>query len=82
MQENNVTRSKTMSKWEVQEWMLSGWENTWSDEDGNPTVFDSESDAHHELAWFLKDCEEEMQEGNMEDVPDPDSFRVVKVEFH
>ena len=82
MQENNVTRSNTMSKYEVQEWMLSGWENTWSDENGNPTVFDSEKDAHEELAWFLRDCVEAVREGEMEDVPDIESFRVVKMEIH
>lgn len=74
-----------MSKFEVQEYTLcDGWVNTWTyeQEDGTtyPSIFNSREDAERELAWFLAECENEVYSGNMADVPDEDTFRIVEVE--
>ena len=71
-------------RYEVQEFTLcGGWTNTWSSEDesGNstPSVFDSKVDAESELDWFLQEMLEAVEEGNMEDVPDREDFRIVEV---
>ena len=70
--------------YEVQEWTLcDGWVNVWTHEqDGShaPTYFTSEKAAQDELDWFFQEMEEEVNAGNMEDVPERDSFRIVAVE--
>lgn len=73
-----------MSKYEVQENCLcGGWTNTWSHEDWAgkdiPTTFDSREDAEAELDWFFQECQEAVDSGNMEDVPDRADFRIVEV---
>jgi hypothetical protein len=74
-----------MAKFEVQEFcLMGGWTNTWSfeDEDGEtvPSFFDTEAEAQAELDWFLKEMQEAVDEGNMQDVPDREDFRIVEVE--
>ena len=71
--------------YEVQEYTLcDGWINTWTtyDDDGNevPSQFTSEQGAKEELEDFFYQCREAVEDGNMEDVPDREDFRVVKVE--
>lgn len=69
-----------MSKFEVQEYTLcDGWVNTWSDDNG-ATTFDSREQAEIELEWFLQDIAMEVAEGNMADMVDRDTFRIVEVE--
>jgi hypothetical protein len=66
-------------KYEVQEFCLcGGWTNTWSDEDGAST-FQTKEQAESELDWFLQEMQEAVEEGNMEDVPDREDFRIVEV---
>ena len=68
-----------MSKFEVQEYTLcDGWVNTWSDDKG-ATTFNSKAEAQDELDWFLADMIWEHAEGNIADVPDKDTFRIVEV---
>ena len=68
-----------MSKFEVQEYTLcDGWVNTWSDDEG-ATTFNSEAEAQAELDWFLHDILQEVEAGNMADVPDKNTFRIVEV---
>ncbi len=68
-----------MTKYEVQEYCLcGGWTNTWSDDDG-PTRFDSIESAQAELDAFLKDMEEEVKAGNLEDYTDREDFQIVEV---
>ena len=62
--------------WEVQEFTLCGWANNW-DTDGKPSVFKSKADAEEELNWFLAECQDEVEAGNLEDVPDREDFRIV-----
>lgn len=73
----------TEDEYEVQEHTLCGWENTWStyDDEGNevPSTFTSFEGAQAELNDFFYQCEEAVEDGNMEDVPDREDFRIVKV---
>ena len=74
-----------MTLYEVQEYNLcGGWANNWSFEDnaGNvqPSTFDSYEAARAELDYFLLECEEELEAGNMPDVPDREEFRIVEVQ--
>lgn len=74
-----------MTLYEVQEYNLcGGWTNNWTYEDntGNvqPSTFDSYEDARAELDYFLSECEEELEAGNMPDVPDRKDFRIVEVQ--
>jgi hypothetical protein len=73
-----------MSRYEVQEFCLcGGWTNTWSyEEEGGKTVpsfFDTKEEAEAELDWFLKEMLEAVEEGNMEDFPEKEDFRIVKI---
>jgi hypothetical protein len=73
----------TEDEYEVQEHTLCGWENTWTtyDDDDNevPSTFTSKQGAEAELEDFFYQCREAVEDGHMEDVPDPDDFRIVKV---
>lgn len=63
---------------EVQEFTLfQGWTNTWSDEHGNPSVFLTEADAQIELDGFLKDMQDAVDSGDMQDAPSRDQYRIV-----
>ena len=67
-------------KYEVQEFCLcGGWTNTWTFENGKPSYFLTHKDAVIALDWFLDDCEEEVEAGNMEDCPDKEDFRIVEI---
>ena len=71
-------------KYEVQEFCLcGGWTNTWTSEDETgamlPSLFDTSQEAEAELDWYLKECQDEVEEGNMEDAPDREEFRIVEV---
>ena len=66
--------------YEVQEFNLcGGWINNWSDESG-PTYFESRTAAETELDYFLLDCDDEVEAGNMPDAPSIDDFRIVEVQ--
>ena len=69
-----------MTLFEVQEFNLcGGWANNWSYDD-KPTTFDSREAAQAELDAFLADCEEELEAGNMPDMPDREEFRIMEVQ--
>lgn len=70
--------------YEVQEFCLfGGWTNTWSyeDDEGNTikTTYDTEEQAEHELDYFFKQMQKEVDDGNMEDLPDREDFRIMEV---
>jgi hypothetical protein len=70
--------------YEVQEYCLfGGWTNTWSYEDDEgktiSTTYDTEEQAEHELDYFFKQMQKEVDDGNMEDLPDRDDFRIMEV---
>lgn len=74
----------TEDEYEVQEHTLcDGWINTWTtyDDDDNeiPSRFRSEEDAESSLEDFFRQCRTAVKKREMEDVPDPDDFRIVKV---
>jgi hypothetical protein len=69
-----------MTLYEVQEFNLcGGWANNWTYDD-KPSTFDSREAAQAELDAFIADCEEELEAGNMPDVPDREEFRIVEVQ--
>jgi len=73
-----------MNKYEIQEWCLcGGWTNTWSweDDDGTsiPTIYDTKQDAEDDLDDFFYQMREDFRRGNIADVPDPETFRIVEV---
>jgi len=75
---------RKMMRYEIQEFCLcGGWTNTWSHEDehGNtiPTTYDTEEDAEEDLKYFFKQMRKAVRNGEMEDVPDAEDFRVVEV---
>jgi hypothetical protein len=55
------------------------WENTWMDEDGTPQIFETEEQALQELVWYLRECQDAVEDGYMEDAPDPTDLRVMTV---
>jgi len=70
--------------YEVQEFCLfGGWTNTWSYEnvDGEtlPSIFETKEEAESELNYFFDQMTEEFNNGNMEDIPDREDFRIVKI---
>ena len=73
----------TEDEYEVQESTLCGWENTWTTYDDNdnevPSTFRSAQEAQAELDDFFYQCEEAVEDGHMEDVPDREDFRIVKI---
>ncbi len=72
-----------MTKYEVQEYCLcGGWTNTWrhtQDDSDEPVYFNSREGAQLELDNFIQDLTKEVEAGNMTDVPDLDSFRIVEI---
>lgn len=67
-----------MSKYIVEEFTLCGWENTWSDDEG-ATVFNTKAEAQAELDWFIHDCQEAFDNGELADVPEREDYRIVEV---
>ena len=76
---NTFNIDENGKKYEVQEYcLMSGWTNTWSDDDGAST-FQTKEEAEAELDWFLQEMLEAVEEGNMTDAPDREDFRIVEV---
>lgn len=72
------------SHFEIQEFCLfGGWTNTWSYEDDEghtiKTTYDTKEDAEAELEYFFEQMQQEVDEGNMEDMPDRDDFRIKEI---
>jgi len=66
--------------YEVQEFNLcGGWANNWIDENG-PIYFESITQAETEIDYFLLDCDDEVEAGNMLEYPDPKNFRIVEAQ--
>ena len=68
-----------MTKFEVQTEFLYGWENVWTDEHGNPTVYDTFEDAEVELMDFLDDTLEDYKAGFLEEPYDIEQYRIVRI---
>jgi hypothetical protein len=68
------------NKFVVQEYTLcDGWINNWSDEDGQPTKFDTFAEAEAELNKFMYDMQNAVERGYLEDSPTIDEYRIVEV---
>lgn len=68
------------TKFEVQHEMIYGWENVWTEGDGELAYFDSYEEAEAELLSFLMDEQRAFEEGNIEEPYTLDQFRIVAVE--
>lgn len=71
--------------YEVREWcMCGGWTNHWTttDDEGKiiPMVFDTEEEAWAELEEYMQDMADAVEDGDMEDAPAWDDFRIEAVE--
>ena len=67
------------SKYIVETEFLYGWENVWTDEDGNPTVYDTFEDAEAELVDFIADTVIDYNAGALEEPYSIDNFRISEV---
>jgi hypothetical protein len=66
-----------MTRYIVETEMLGGWENCWTDGEGEPLAFDTEQEAKEAIADHIADCREAVEAGDMQDAPEPDSLRIV-----
>ena len=66
-------------RYEVQSEMLGGWENCWTDDDGQPITFATREEADATIRDHMTDRIHAVENGDMVDSPDPASLRVVKV---
>lgn len=57
---------------------ITGWVNTWADDDGYPLVFDTLEEAQAELAEHLMILGIECDLGNMDDY-NPEDYKIVEV---
>ena len=67
------------SKYIVETEFLYGWENVWTDEDGNPTVYNTFEEALTELEDFIADTSEDHKAGFLEEPYDIEQYRIVRV---
>jgi hypothetical protein len=44
-----------------------------------PSIFETKEEAESELNYFFDQMTEEFNNGNMEDIPDREDFRIVKI---
>lgn len=58
--------------------VITGWVNTWSDDDGYPLIFDTLEEAQAELDLHLFTLGIETDLGNIEGY-DPEDFKIVEV---
>lgn len=57
---------------------LNNWENTWADDDAQPTQFNTRAEAAAELAGFLEDMAYAVKHGHMDDF-NPSDYRIQKL---
>jgi hypothetical protein len=67
------------SKYIVETEFLYGWENVWTDEDGNPTVYSTKEEAQAELDDFIADTVVDFEHGNLEEPYDVEQYRIMEV---
>ena len=68
-----------MPKYIVETEFLYGWENVWTDEHGNPTVYNTKEEAEAELKDFILDTVVDFEEGNLEEPYDIEQYRITEV---
>jgi hypothetical protein len=68
-----------MPKYIVETEFLYGWENVWTDEHGNPTVYNTKEEAEAELKDFILDTVWDFEQGNLEEPYDIEQYRITEV---
>lgn len=68
-----------MTRYEVLTNTLSGWENTWTDEFGDPETFGSVNEAEKAIREFLRDMDDAVALGHMSDRPAREDFKINKL---
>ena len=66
-------------KYAVETLFTYGWENCWQDETGKPEHFETYDEAEQSMKDHIIDCINAVEDGHMEDSPDPSELRVVEV---
>jgi hypothetical protein len=66
-------------KYAVEALFINTWENCWKDDAGKPELFDTREHAQEAIKDHITDCINAVEDGDMEDSPDPIEFRVVPV---
>lgn len=66
-------------RYEIQHNMASGWENTWSDDNGVPITFESELEAIMALNDYISDEMAFFADGTIDSAPEPDDYRIMPV---
>lgn len=65
-------------RYAIEHRMLSGWENTWTDDNEIPVLFDTIEQAEKELDFYLFTLGMETDFGNIEGYQ-PEDFRISEV---
>ena len=58
---------------------ITGWANTWTDDDGYPLVFDSKEQAEKGLAGYLRDAQEAFERGDIQHLYLSEDYRISEV---
>jgi hypothetical protein len=63
--------------YEVQTRFVHGWENCWTDDDGNLVTFNSFYEAANAVAEHIQDQRDAVANGDMDEEYDINDFRIV-----
>ena len=69
----------TPTRYAVETLFTYGWENCWMDGNGKSLTFATHEEAEQAMKDHIIDCVNAVEEGFMEDSPDPTDLRVVPV---
>ena len=69
-----------MVKYEVQTQFYSGWENCWTDSEGNPAVFDSRDEAQRAINHHMEASHLAFKNGDLCSPDNIADFRIVKLD--
>lgn len=58
---------------------ITGWANTWTDDEGYPLVFDSKEQAENALADYLNDAQEAFVRGDIKHSCLSEDYRISEV---
>ncbi len=70
--------STPATRYGVETEMLSGWENCWTDDNGERVTFATREEAERAMKDHIIDCINAVEAGDMMDSPDPSSLRIVE----
>lgn len=58
---------------------VTGWVNTWTDDDGHPLVFDTLKEAQQEIDLYLSEARQAYKDGHLEDYYNPEDYKIVEI---